>query len=383
MNINILDHTIIIPTKNRPKWINYSLLHYSNFNYKGKILIVDDSDDENFNLNTSIIEKFKSNLSIQHFKGGKKYKKRHKNISNTFSTFLKKIDTTYYSSTSDDDIIYTPNLIKFMKFLDINSDYSAVTATHFIYDLDDNYNLKNLKIFKGNVCFFDDPLDRLMCYANEKGVPHYGVVRTSSRKAIWSSEKKLGWKIFSRENLEGLEYFDEELSWNAQIYISGKIGNLNLIQYFRLNYDGLERIENLYKNTDENNYTLGSIGNIFDGSMTPSCRETFTEFKELVNYEKTQYNDKIIDFTLKQIIWCLIKNYNGAGLLKDETKYKNSLQKKNKFKKKLMINLDFLVLFKISKVIKTIYNQFYFKISTLNIINKFKNNHSKFIKIFL
>ena len=69
MNINKLDHTIIIPTKNRPKWINYSLLHYSNFNYKGKILIVDDSDDENFNLNTNIVEKFNSNLSIQHFKG--------------------------------------------------------------------------------------------------------------------------------------------------------------------------------------------------------------------------------------------------------------------------------------------------------------------------
>ena len=117
--------------------------------------------------------------------------------------------------------------------------------------------------------------------------------------------------------------------------------------------------------------------------MTPSCRETFTEFKELVNYEKTKYNNKIIDFTLKQIIWCLIKNYNGAGLFKDEKKYKNILQKKNKFKKKLTINLDFSVLFKIFKVIKIFYNWFYFKISTLNIINKFKNNHSKFVKIFL
>ena len=42
------------------------------------------TDDENFNLNTNIVEKFNSNLSIQHFKGEKKYKKRHKNISNTF-----------------------------------------------------------------------------------------------------------------------------------------------------------------------------------------------------------------------------------------------------------------------------------------------------------
>ena len=51
--------------------------------------------------------------------------------------------------------------------------------------------------------------------------------------------------------------------------------------------------------------------------------------------------------------------------------------------KKLTINLDFSVLFKIFKVIKIFYNWFYFKISTLNIINKFKNNHSKFVKIFL
>ena len=112
------------------------------------------------------------------------------------------------------------------------------------------------------------------------------------------------------------------------IYLSGKIGNLNLIQYFRLNYDGLERIENSYKNTDENNYTLGSIGNIFDGSMTPSCRETFTEFKELVNYEKTQYNNKIIDFTLKQIIWCLIKIIMVQGYLKMKQNIKIVYKKK-------------------------------------------------------
>ena len=46
---------------------------------------------------------------------------------------------------------------------------------------------------------FDDPLDRLMCFANEKGVPHYGVVRTSSRKAIWSSEKIRMENVFKRK----------------------------------------------------------------------------------------------------------------------------------------------------------------------------------------
>ena len=48
MNNTKIDHTIIIPTKNRPNWIKYCLLHYSNFNYLGKIMIVDDSTDLNF-----------------------------------------------------------------------------------------------------------------------------------------------------------------------------------------------------------------------------------------------------------------------------------------------------------------------------------------------
>ena len=39
---------------------------------------------------------------------------------------------------------------------------------HYIYDLDKDLNIKKLKKFKGNVCNFDDPLDRLICYANEK-----------------------------------------------------------------------------------------------------------------------------------------------------------------------------------------------------------------------
>ena len=71
------------------------------------------------------------------------------------------------------------------------------------------------------------------------------------------------------------------------------------------------------------------------------------------------------------------------GYLKMKQNIKIVYKKKNKFKKKLTINLDFSVLFKIFKVIKIFYNWFYFKISTLNIINKFKNNHSKFVKIFL
>ena len=148
-------------------------------------------------------------------------------------------------------------------------------------------------------------------------------------------KKKLAGLFLQEKNNKGLENFDEELSWNAQIYIAGKIGNLNIMQYFRLNSPNMVRLENLALSKDENNHTLGTVGNIFDGSISPALKETFNEFSELINYEKTKYKKNEIDFTLKQILWRLIKPYDGAGLLREETDYKKKLDIKNKFKVKL------------------------------------------------
>ena len=378
-----IDHTIIIPTRNRPNWIEYSLLHYTNFNYLGEIMIVDDSSELNFEKNSKIIKKFKDHLYIDHFKGNKLHEERHRNVSNAFSSFLRKIKTKYYSSSSDDDIIFTPNLNNLINFLEKNLDYSAVTAMHYIYELDKNENFKKLKKFKGNICNFEDPLDRLICYANEKGLPHYGVIRTKSRKALWECENKIGWPIFARKNTKGLESFHEELPWNAQLYIAGKIGNLNIMQYFRLNSPNIARSENLAASKDENNYTLGTVGNIFDGSMSAALNETFNEFSELIKYEKTKYIKSEVDFTLKQILWKLINSYDGAGLLREDTDYKKKLGIKNKFKIKIKFIFDILFFLKFSNFIKIIVRDFYFKVVNYKIINNFKKSHYEYInKIF-
>ena len=383
MNKNEIDHTIIIPTKNRPDWIHYCLLHYSNFNYSGKIMIVDDSTELNFEQSSKIIKSFKDFLNIDHMRGENLYKERHRNVTNVFSSFLRKIKTKYYSSSSDDDIIFTPNLNILINFLEKNLDYSAVTAMHYIYDLDKDLNFKKLKKFKGNVCNFDDPLDRLICYANEKGLPHYGVIRTESRKALWECEKKIGWPIFGRKNNKGLENFDEELPWNAQIYIAGKVGNLNKIQYFRLNSPNMIRLENLASSKDENNHTLGTVGNIFDGTISPALKENFSEFRELVNYEKTKYKKKEVDYTLKQILWKLIKPYDGAGLLREDTDYKKRLNLKNKFKIEVKFNLYILFFLKFFNFLKIISKDIYFKIVTYKVINNFKKSHNEYkTKVF-
>ena len=107
-----------------------------------------------------------------------------------------------------------------------------------------------------------------------------------------------------------------------------------MMQYFRLNSPNMVRLENLASGKNENNHTLGTVGNIFDESISPALKETFNEFSVLINYEKTKYKKNEIDFTLKQILWRLIKPYDGAGLLREETDYKK-LDIKNNLKSKL------------------------------------------------
>ena len=124
---NNLDHTIFINTKNRSKWIEYSLLHYDNFDYKGTVIILDDSDSKFFLENSKIILKFSKKLNIEHIKGDGSDTKipRHKNCTAGLSKHLRNIKTSYYSHAPDDDILYTPNLKFCMEFLEKNKSYSG------------------------------------------------------------------------------------------------------------------------------------------------------------------------------------------------------------------------------------------------------------------
>ena len=71
-----MDHTLIIPTKNRPTWLHFSLNCLQKFGYKGKVIIVDGSDDAEHILNKKTFEKFKLlfNLEVNRENHDKKIK---------------------------------------------------------------------------------------------------------------------------------------------------------------------------------------------------------------------------------------------------------------------------------------------------------------------
>ena len=94
------------------------------------------------------------------------------------------------------------------------------------------------------------------------------------------------------------------------------------------------------------------------------------------------HEGKIVEYQIKQFIWRFIKIFDGAGLFRHNINYTKDFNKKKKHKIKLKINIDVLIFLKVFKVIKVLYRNFSFKLSSYKIIKKFEKNHHKFKQLF-
>ena len=72
-------HTLIIQTKNRFDWLNYSLNLYVEYKCRSKIVIIDGSDDEIYLKNSELISSLREKLSIEQIKESTSFPEAHKN----------------------------------------------------------------------------------------------------------------------------------------------------------------------------------------------------------------------------------------------------------------------------------------------------------------
>ncbi len=377
------NHSILILTRNRPQWIEYSLNFYSIYNYGGTILIADDSTDQLFKKNSEIIDRFKEKLNIRHIKGaGRNLLTRVKRYCLTRYHAVQDIDTEYYSQTGDDDILYTPEIFKALNFLNVNKDYNYVQGSTIQVELDNEMNIASSLDTWWPECKYDDPLDRVTHYAHTPGLPLLGVNRSKTLKDLIQVEQKIGWPPFARKNNEGLEFFDEELSWSMQIYASGKIGRIkDCLLYFRLKTpvtENEDRIENLSFHNDLNsNYVIGPISSVYKNHLSDCVKETHEELMSFLELYNTKYSKEICNYQISQCLWSLIRRYNGAGLFKTDTYIAKELNQILNTKKTVTYKG-----FKLRKVLTFLKNlKFYLNLK--NISSDFENTHLKLKKIIL
>ena len=128
-----MDHTLVIPTFNRPELLLKLIKYYKKRSPGIKILILDSSKDE-------IAEQNKINLSVQD--GVVEYIKYPDTIQMAvkLNEGLGLVKTKYVSFCADDDIVFTEHINKAIEFLDNNPDYVTAHGRYI------NFQNKNLHV---------------------------------------------------------------------------------------------------------------------------------------------------------------------------------------------------------------------------------------------
>lgn len=362
-----MDHTLIIPTKNRPSWLFFALNCLKEFNYKGKIVIIDGSKEVEHSLNNQYLEKFKNSLNLQKFRENYSESITHKNINlSKYNFFKNSINTKYFTIMNDDDCFF-PDFAKYgIKFLEENSDFSAITGIEINNYLDKNFKIKKYFVKVYPEFLSKDPLDRILYYATKQNqtLPIFGVCRTSIMSELFEYEKNYNLKPFCREKIEGLYSYDQEMPWQLHIILSGKIKvSTNHIMNVRNRHDSPTRDTNLRFQKNHIAY-MGPIELIKNKTLGDFIEEHLLELNFLIK-NKTKYDNETVEKVLKRIIWKFISRENGSGLHTEKTDFNNYLKDYQKDFKKISINIP-----KINKIL------------SINFFSQIKNKISKFLIIF-
>lgn len=182
---------IIIPTFNRPNYLNRILSYYDNCKIKSTCIIADSSNNENKKKNREIISKF-SDINIIYLKP----------YSSDFNMFYKIADALNFTKEkycvicADDDFIIPSGINMAVDFLDKNPDYAIAhgdyisfykhqenNKKHFLWDLAPYY--KSITS--------SDPKERFLYHLSNYSRLHptfYAVHRTDFLKMIFNETVK-------------------------------------------------------------------------------------------------------------------------------------------------------------------------------------------------
>lgn len=206
--------TIIIPTYNRPYYLNRVLTFMNSYKYiKPKIIVLDSSEESRKHQNQEIIRKFNKVTII--------YKQYSSDI-NFFEKLnrgLKDVDTKYVGLCADDDFFAEEGIIESLKKLDEENSLYSVKGKNLYF----TYSMGNLIEYdwfyglKSENC-----IERLKDIT--KGfVPSliYQVFRTEKFKKMY---------LFIKENMKQLPENDTftEYLFYFMVIVTGKIGKINI-----------------------------------------------------------------------------------------------------------------------------------------------------------
>ena len=167
---------ILIPTMNRPSFIERLLRYYSNVKNNHVIYIGDSSNKKNLISNKKYVNLYKSKINIKY------YKLKNKNDRQAISYLANKVTEDFCAFSGDDDYFVPNTLISCAKFLKKNKIYRTVQGRSIIFCVNDE-NKGNKISWANEYGLNNQSLEntaqkRLLTFSNNYWVPQFSVHRT-------------------------------------------------------------------------------------------------------------------------------------------------------------------------------------------------------------
>jgi glycosyltransferase domain-containing protein len=223
----LLDITLVIPTMNRPYYIDRLLSYYLNMDFVGIILVIDSSDKNNSDYIRERIDSInRNNYKYVYSKGF---------ATTVIKDNLDRIKTKYVSFLGDDDYLIPSALSKSIFFLENNKDISGCRGDGIIVT-DSNVSSDDIRMYSRVNRLEEASADRVMQHFLNYGTPFFHVLKLDVFKTAFSlapSETEL--------NQDYDRLIGEELMASGLMLAYGKFAMIDGLHLVRTN--NLERIE--------------------------------------------------------------------------------------------------------------------------------------------
>lgn len=343
-----MDISIIIPTKDRIKYLIRALEYYENLNFDGKILILDGSNEEKHFEMCSKISNFKLNINV--------YKSSFAPLL-AVRDVITEIKTNFVTFMGDDDYQIPSGLQKSINILNNRDDIIACHGQGLIIN-DPLYNKKSLIVdpgpYPGPHIIYNNSLERLIYQMENYACPFYSVFRTESYRNIFN-------KLNNSDILSNCKdrLIHDELLHSALMVIEGKIIRENYLQVIRGHHPGRKiamkrwaSLTDINDRIDSINYFTKTVSSRIAVKNNISKSEYLKISKSIKKLIESLENKKVEPpkifrlFIKKIFIYLGLLNlffFLREFFFKNEFKIKNLLNKKNIYYNDFKIIYDSLM----------------------------------------
>ncbi|MBU0536363.1 MAG: TIGR00180 family glycosyltransferase [Nanoarchaeota archaeon] len=165
------DYTLIVPTYNRPDYLERVLSYFQKKGVESRIIIADSSLPRYKKRNEEVIKKIGIHVD---YLGDFDYKIHpHRKLAFT----INKVKTKYCVMCADDDFIVPKTIEKSIRFLDKNPDYTCCHGRYVLFDINEDRCSWN-DLYPSESIISSDPKIRLKTHIKYYCPTYYAVFRT-------------------------------------------------------------------------------------------------------------------------------------------------------------------------------------------------------------